>query len=58
MFSRLPSIAGYCVRVRVKLGSKARRLRVAASFAKQVRQALGHPPHRRGEFPAETSIFA
>ena len=55
-FPRLPTIAGYCVRVRVKLGSRARRLHVAGSFENHVRQALGRPPNRGGEVPAESSI--
>ena len=46
------------MRVRVKLGSRARRLHVAGSFDNQVRQALGRPPNWRGELPEETSIFA
>ena len=37
-------------------GVKSRGLRTAVSSAKQVRQALGSPPYRRGELPAETSL--
>src|SRR4028119_893554 len=38
-------IAGYCVRVRVKPGSASHRLRVAGSFANQIRDCviLGWP---------------
>jgi hypothetical protein len=36
-FCRLPGIAGCCVRVRVKLGSIVRELRVVTSFANRIR---------------------
>jgi hypothetical protein len=47
----VPSIAHYCIRVRVKLGSSVRKLRVAGSFANQMCQALAGPPNRRGDVP-------
>jgi hypothetical protein len=51
----VPSIAQYCrvlrPRVRVKLGSSVRILRVAGSFANQMCQALAGPPNRRGDVP-------
>ncbi len=37
MFPVLPTIAGHCVRVRVKLGSARRGLRAATSFANRIR---------------------
>jgi hypothetical protein len=51
LFPALPIIAGDCIQVRVKLGSSVRRLRVAASFANQMCQALAGPPNRRGDVP-------
>jgi hypothetical protein len=47
----LLTIAGYCVRVRVKLGSRVRALRVAGSFGDRMWLALEDPPNRRREVP-------
>jgi transposase len=41
LFPRLPTIAGHCVRVRVKLGSRVRGLDVARCFALDRRVGMG-----------------
>jgi hypothetical protein len=51
VFSVLPTIARYCVRVRVKLGSRMRGLRVAGSIANQMWLTLAGPQNRRCEVP-------
>jgi hypothetical protein len=55
LFPALPTITGYCVRVGVKLGSRVRGLRLAASFANQLWQALEGPHNRGGEVPPQES---
>src|SRR5918994_2358316 len=45
LFPALPTIAGYCVRVRVKLGSRVRGLRVAGSCSSLTHVHQYAPPH-------------
>ena len=55
LFPALPTVAGYCIRVRVKLGSsgirRARRLPLVGPLAIERWQELEGPPNRRGEVP-------
>jgi hypothetical protein len=46
LFSALPTIAGHCIRVRVKLGSGVRGLRVAGTFSNTSTPTLLYPIHR------------